>query len=615
MCGIGGVWGEDVSKHFAQAVQKIRHRGPDNSAIWKSDEDCIFLGHQRLAVIDVSAAGNQPMYNERKGLVISYNGEIYNFKELRRDLEKIGYQFGSKSDTEVLLAAYSHWGAGCLDKLNGMFAFAIWDAKKKELFLARDRSGEKPLYYLQHKGAFYFASELKFFFGIPSLPRNIDRVAFAQYLTYGYVSGHHCILAGYRKLEAGSYIQLKDPTGAILPVSFWDIPKFDQATQMDEVELVEELERLLEQSVSYRLMADVPVGIMLSGGLDSSLITAMASRTGKRVKTYCMSFPDFPQLDESEHAAVVADYFSTDHTNLPANKIDPELLQNLAAQIDEPLADPSILPTYMVSKHIQKHATVVLGGDGGDELFGGYHHYPWLLQCAALRKKVPAPIRSLISSTAKFLPVGLKGRNYLIGLDAAFSNSLAHVNLYFDEKTRKDLLKTDLVLSSPERQRAERVTTGSPLQAATRMDFAEYLCDDILSKVDRCSMLCSLEARAPWLDPALIDFAFTKVPDSYKAKENGEKKILPKLLGKKVLPAKLETNRKQGFSPPLAKWLRQDLSDFVQDHLQTVHDDIFNKTFIHDLYQSLHRGKSNEHRLYTILVFEIWRKENRITYQ
>lgn len=615
MCGIAGIARTTPIADrawLAAGLGTMAHRGPDDSGVWWSDDGLVGLAHRRLAIVDLSAAGHQPMLEARLGLAVTYNGEIYNFQELRAELEQRGYRFISSSDTEVVLAAYDAWGTDCLSHLNGMFAFALHDAKTQTLFLARDRAGEKPLFYRHDGVEIRFASELKALLADAGMPRQVDPVALDCYLGLGHVPGDRSILAGYHKLPPAHAMLVDLATGQIRAWRYWQPPQYDgEATVADEVRLGDELEALLADAVGRQLVADVPVGILLSGGVDSSLITAMAVRTAAHVKTFTVSFPGHGALDEAAHARLIAEHFGTDHTELVAEPIGADLLPKLAHQFDEPLIDSSLIPTYLVSRLVRQHCTVALGGDGGDELFGGYGNYSRLLRMQARSGRVPRPLRQLVAASAEVaMPVGVRGRGWLQGLDADLDRGLPLARHYFDETTRRRLLRgrhaLPLVGETLQRQRIP--DAADIVQRATRMDFADYLPEDILVKVDRASMLNSIEMRSPLLDHRVIEFAFGRVPSVLKATV-ADRKILLKRLASRLLPPAFDRQRKQGFSIPMAEWLRAGpFRDLFHDVLLDSGGS-FEKRTVQGLLDGQDRGRSNGERLFGLVMFELWRRD------
>jgi asparagine synthase (glutamine-hydrolysing) len=595
----------------------MMHRGPDDSGEWWSPNGRVGLAFRRLSIIDLSPAGHQPMSDAAAEVTVVFNGEIYNFLELRSELERLGAVFRSHSDTEVILAAYRQWGTDCLSRFNGMFALAVYDAARQIVLLARDRAGEKPLFYHHANGTLRFASELKALLADETLTRRVAPESLDCFLALGFVPGERCILEGFNKLPPAHAMRFDLKDGKVEVWRYWRLPEVDPSAAqetVDEPALLDELESLLEDSVRRQLVADVPVGVLLSGGVDSSLITAMASRASSKVKTFTIRFPGHGSLDETEHARLIARHFNTDHVELETEPTSADLLPRLARQFDEPMLDSSMIPTFLVCQLVRQHCTVALGGDGGDELFGGYGSYSRLLWMKTRLGRLPKPVRTFVAGAAeRFLPVGLKGRNWLQGLGADLENGLPLVSSFFSGTTRKHLmaerghwpLVAEDVIARQVPRRADL------LQRATRVDFANYLAEDILVKVDRASMLSSLEVRAPLLDYRLVEFAFGKVPSRLKATPQ-EKKILLKRLTSRVLPAEFDRNRKQGFSIPLASWLKigafRDMFHDVLLDSQVV----FDKATVRNLLRGQDRGRSNGERLFGLVLFELWRRQYRV---
>lgn len=618
MCGIAGSVGRQATeRHVVQAMcDVVAHRGPDASGTRQWGEGRVWLGHRRLSIIDLSPSGNQPMVDAAGDLEITFNGEIYNFGELRAQLSTQGVAFRTGTDTEVVLAAYRAWGEACLERLTGMFAFAIFDASRRSLFLARDRVGEKPLYYSHRDGRLRFASELKSLMADPAMPRELDVEALHLYLAYGYVPGDHCILRGVRKLPAGCAALYDIGADTLRLWRYWTLPEPFRGPGAEPEPLVDELDALLSASVERQMVADVPVGVLLSGGVDSSVITAFAARlSSKPVKTFTVTFPGQGSFDEAAHAKIVARHFATEHLELPVEPATLDLMPLLARQFDEPMADSSMIPTYLVSKLVREHCTVALGGDGGDELFGGYTHYNWILRQHQIRRFVPRPGRALVGAAAARLPVGVRGRSHLLAFAEDVRTSVAHVNLYFDAETRDALLPERLqnAAISPEGYKAELCRYGvTPLQQATAVDFLMYLPDDILVKVDRASMLTSLEVRAPLLDHRVVEFAFGRVPDAFRATAS-ERKVLLRRLARRLLPETLDLRRKQGLSIPLARWFRGEWGTFMEDLLLSSEQRLFDHGVVREMIVNQRRGLSNTHRLFALMMFELWRREYRVS--
>jgi asparagine synthase (glutamine-hydrolysing) len=624
MCGITGIaasHGAVDRAWLSSGTAALRHRGPDDAGEWWSADGRVGLGHRRLAIIDLSPGGRQPMVAPTRELVIVFNGEIYNYRELRAELAELGHAFKSASDTEVLLAAYREWGTACLDKLNGMFAFALFDARDRSVFLARDRAGEKPLFYAIVDGTLLFASELKSLLLEPRIARRVDPLALECYLAEGFVPGDRSILDGVVKLPPAHALRFELDGGGRRVWRYWHLPAL-RPRAVDErrvEELLEEVETLLESAVRRQLVADVPVGVLLSGGVDSSLVTALAVRAASRVKTFTVSFPGHGRYDEAAHARLIARHFGTDHVELEADSIMPDLLPALARQFDEPLIDSSMIPSALVTRLVRNHCTVALGGDGGDELFGGYSHYDRLLALERWARPVPAPVRVAGARLATaVLPIGFKGRNWLQALEIDLNNNVPMIASYFDRAARRALLpQRPSAEIDAERFRDERARSamgeGDLLQRATRLDFATYLPEDILVKVDRASMLSSLEMRAPMLDVHVVEFAFREVSSELKTTA-ASRKVLLKKLAAKLLPPTFDRERKQGFSVPLSAWLQSGpWLAFFKDILLAREQNVFDHGFIARLIAGVQAGRANSERLFGLLMFELWRREYRIS--
>ena len=618
MCGIVGfAGGEPIAPESLIAMRDcMSHRGPDDEGLWYSPDGTVGFGHRRLSIIDLSSGGHQPMADRSGRVHITFNGEIYNFRELRDELQQRGHCFRTASDTEVILEAYAEWQEDFVAHLAGMFALALYDDRKRALYLARDRAGEKPLFFWRSGRRMVFASELKAIFAAPEFPRHLNHNALEHYLAFAYVPGDLCLIDGVEKLLPGHVLRFDVATGEMSKRRYWDLPQFDNAAaSASPDDLVDQLDGLLEQAVRKQMVADVPLGILLSGGVDSSLVTAMAARVSSRPpKTFTVTFRGHKTHDEGPYARMVADHFGTDHTELPAEAASVVLLPQLARQYDEPIGDSSIVPSFLVSQLIRQHATVALGGDGGDELFGGYPLYTWASRLGRLQALVPAPLRRLLAGGARRLRVGTRGRNYLIASGEQGFEPLARVGLYFDEEWREKLLTSSVQAHPTPDDLRLSMSEGAltMLQAAQRIDFRSYMVDDILVKVDRASMLASLETRAPFLDPAVIEFAFRTVPDRWKV-HGTERKILLRRLAERLLPSQLDLKRKQGFALPLGEWFAGDWGTFIREVLSGVPETIFRRHAIDDLLRGQERTGNQIHRLFALTMFELWRREYRVS--
>lgn len=611
MCGIvGSASDKKPAPGLNGWYGHLRHRGPDDSGQWRSRDGRVMLGHARLAIQDLSPLGHQPMLRDDGRYVIVFNGEIYNFESLRAQLQQLGQVFRSTGDTEVVLAAYQQWGPRCVEHFNGMFALAILDqgvhGAEPTLFFARDRAGEKPLYYMHAQGLLQFASELK------ALPHGglLDLQALNHYLALGYVPADMCLFEGVRKLPPAHCAQFSLHTGELRLWRYWSLPTNTAAAQADGHALAQEAGRLIEDSVRMRLVADVPVGVLLSGGLDSSLVAAAAARVSSRpVQTFTIALPGSP-LDEAHHAQKVANYLGTQHHVLALDKPNLGLLDGLAPLIDEPIADSSILPAWMVFGLARQQVTVALGGDGGDELFGGYTDYTTSLADQGRWGAVPKPVLSLLARTAAQLPAGVKGRNRLASLRGGPLQQLIWGRPYFDEQLRKRVLKKDWwnqlrgVQTQPEEFLLSLFSGGTTdMDRMTRTHFGSILPDDFLVKVDRASMAHSLEVRAPMLDHRLIEFCFSQVPDHWKVK-GGESRRLQRMLAERWLPPDLDTKRKQGFSIPVNEWLRAEGEAGLMARMASL-PDVINMDEVRSLVRGHLAGRANGGRLFVLIMLAL----------
>lgn len=621
MCGIVGIASTTCvtnSAWLGAGGDAMRHRGPDDAGEWWSADRQVGLGHRRLAIIDLSSAGHQPMHDARGELCIVFNGEIYNYRDVRADLLAKGHMFRSESDTEVILAAYREWGLACLTRLNGMFALALYDSRRRQMILARDRVGEKPLFYMCTGGEIRFASELKGLLADPALPRRVDHQALDCYLAMGFVPGDRCMLDGFKKLPPAHHLVFDLETGTSRVGRYWQVPEMDEASRdsrVDETALLNELESLLEDSVRRQLVADVPVGILLSGGVDSSLVTAMAVRSAAKVKTFTVRFPGHSRYDETDHARLIARHFGTEQLELEAGECNVDIVPSLAAQFDEPMADSSMIPTYIVSQLVRQHCTVALGGDGGDELFGGYLHYSRMLWMQQKLGRLPLGVRARLARAHTLLPVGFRGRSWLQGLDTDLRTDLPMVTGQFDPGTRRRLRAGHLKWKpEAENIRAQRIAPSADLlRRAMRNDFENYLPDDLLVKVDRASMLTSLEVRAPLLDFRLVEFAFGRVPSHLKATAT-TRKVLLKRLTARVLPPGFDQRRKQGFSIPLPEWLKGGpWRRFFAEVLLDSKNGLFSHSVVRELLGGQSKGRVNSEPLFALVMFELWRREYSVS--
>ncbi|MDB4593907.1 asparagine synthase (glutamine-hydrolyzing), partial [Paracoccaceae bacterium] len=489
---------------------------------------------------------------------------------------------------------------------------------KNVVVLARDRCGQKPLFYFYNGNSLFFASELKAFTRIQDLPRKISASGLDQYLGYGFVSASDCILEGYKKLEAATAMVFDLHDGNLSAESFWTPPAYQTTSKVfDSIELLNELEKLFEASISRHLVSDVPVGVLLSGGLDSSLITAFAHKKIDKLKTFTVSIPGNSKYDEAIYARQISDFFGTEHYELEASDSAHNLLPKLAWQFDEPIADSSIIPMALVSEAVSGHCKVALGGDGGDELFGGYDHYQRLIVLKKLSKLAPIQLRILIARfSERALPLGFKNSNlrtWIMAFGSNFEKELPLVANIFDTFSRKKLLGgfDQNIEFIEDIKKFETGLEGDLLSCSTAWDFQHYLIDDLLVKVDRASMMHSLEVRAPFLDNDLIDFAFNSIPPNEKVTQSNKKIILKKLAAK-VLPKNYDFKRKQGFSVPLADWFKKGTFRDMTTDILTSEDCIFDKKTVLQLIEGQDANRNNSERLFSLLNFELWKQSHDV---
>lgn len=615
MCGICGIYdtagdAERYRDAVVRMANAIKHRGPDGSGLYV--DNLVAMGHRRLSIIDLEG-GNQPIFNEDQTVAIVFNGEIYNYKELREDLSQ-RHQFRTASDTEVIVHLYDEYGVDCLEHLNGMFSFAIWDKARQRLFIARDRLGEKPLYYSFKDGKLRFSSELKSLLVDANQTPELNPAALEAYLSYGYVPESSCILKGYNKLPAGHYLVLEN--GNLSINQYWQPPMPTGSDKRDEAEILNEFEGLLNESIAIRLRSDVPVGAFLSGGIDSSLTVALAAeQSSGQLATFSVGFSE-EDFDELRYAALVAKHYGTDHHEIILEDLDEQLFPKMVAHFDEPFADPSAIPTYYVTREAAKHVKVCLSGDAGDELFCGYTRYdyePFEQSISAL----PLGVRRIIAgSLSRFWPDAVPGKGRMRRIQVDNPEKWQRMVGPFDSDERRNLYNSDY------RHLVEAPSLFSPYfdndldEISQRMwaDQSTYLTDDILVKVDRNSMWHSLEVRVPLLDHRIVELA-NRMPLRLKRKAGQKKYPLKRLLKGKV-PSEIISRPKRGFGLPIKHWLRGSMQDFARDMLLSS-DTRIRKFFATDQLEFLvlnhEQGKRDlSRRVWTLLCLEQWCREFNI---
>lgn len=635
MCGIVGfsIKSLDKSESFisslAGATSKLSHRGPDNDEIWIDENKLTGLGHTRLSIIDLTNAGNQPMKTSNQRYVISFNGEIYNFEDLKKTLKTKGYIFNSNTDTEVLLNGFSEWSTELFQKINGMYAISIFDTKKEIIYLARDPAGQKPLYYsfCPIKESLIFGSELKALKCFPSFANIIDHRNMNKLFSQGYCNEGSSIYKSTFKVQAGTYLKYKIANSELSSNVFWSTDKLNgqgsaskKISFLDEDYLVKKLHSLLQDSINSHLRADVPVGLLLSGGIDSSIITAIASDIRPIVNTYTVRFSQHQEYDESIYATQISKFFNTEHHELDASILDPSIIDRLVYFYDEPIFDTSTIPTFLLFHLISSHCKVAVGGDGGDELFGGYPHYNKLLRIKNHSKFIPLFLRKNFSDFFQAsLPIGYKGKKTLEFFGTNLNSNYPNIAEFFSFNERQKLFNpSSISVINIENQKnisfASKHKNYDFIQRATEEDFNNFLREDILVKVDRASMANSLEIRSPFLDKNILNFAFHEVPSSLKATPKG-RKILLKKLAKHLLPHDYNFNRKQGFSLPLRKLVHEDSwRSYFIEKIDNCDPSIFNKKYALDLMNSQHSRVNNAERLLAMIFFMAWVEKNNPTF-
>jgi asparagine synthase (glutamine-hydrolysing) len=593
------------------------HRGPDEAELYT--ETAMGMGHRRLSVIDI-ATGQQPLVNADGSLVIVFNGEIYNYRELMAELKELGYTFRTKSDTEVLLVAYQAWGAGCLQRLRGMFAFGIWDRARQTMFLARDHVGVKPMFYsLLPDGFFVFGSELKSIMTHPQLSRELNLPAVEDYFAYGYVPEPKTIFYNAYKLAPGHSITLKVGDKTVNPVRYWDVPFNIQAPQKDGRALEEELIARMRDAVKSQMVAEVPLGAFLSGGVDSSAVVAMMAQEEAHVKTCSISFDD-PDYDESVFANQVAKRYDTTHYAQTVGTDDHGLIDTLAHLYDEPFADSSAIPTYRVCQLARQHVTVALSGDGGDENFGGYRRYRYAMAEDSVRSRLPAGLRRSVFGTlgaiypkADWAPRMFRAKTTFEALARDLTDGYFHGVSIMNDRVRDQLFSEGFRAKlqgyraiEVMRGHAANSPTDDPLAMIQYLDFKTWLPGDILTKVDRAAMAHSLEVRVPLLDHQFVEWA-SSLPSDLKLHGGEGKYILKKAL-EPYLPEDIMYRPKKGFSIPVAAWFRGPLRAEVRAAVLSpmlLDTGIFNQAYLRHMVDQ-HESGGNDYSasLWSVMMFE-----------
>jgi asparagine synthase (glutamine-hydrolysing) len=633
MCGITGF--VDFNQKSDSAILRVmtdalEHRGPDSSGyeFFSNQLSQVGLGHRRLSILDLSENGNQPMFSSCKNYAIILNGEIYNYRDLKNELKKYGFSFSSGTDTEVILNSYIKWGTDCVSKFIGMFAFSIYDRKKERLLIFRDRAGVKPLYYYWRNNLFLFASELKCFHKNPYFEKKVDYDSFALFMQYGYIPFPYSIFKHTYKVRPGYFIEINLKNQCIDEHKYWDVidcynkPKL----KIDEPELIEEIERVLISSFNYRMVSDVPVGVFLSGGYDSSTVTALiAAHSAHSLKTFTIGFEE-DGFNEAPHAKIVSDILGTDHYEYMCTAKEAiNIIPQLPFYYDEPFGDSSAIPTILLSRFAKKKVKVALSADGGDEIFAGYSKYGHTLNAYNKMEYLPYFIRLIISKS-----IGLSSR---LGIESLLNKESFDRRLHkvHDMLLSKDIISAmkntskqltdrdlDLLLKSHYNKQGFSYNdykllnpSNDSINKMLAIDYKTYLIDDILVKIDRASMSVGLEGRDPFIDHRIIEL-LARVDGNVKYKGNNLKYLL-KGITHKYIPEKIMKRPKAGFEIPISNWLKNELKDLLLSSINEKtlsNNNFFNKKEVISLRDSYLQGRNVKiEKLWFILMFQLWEKQ------
>ncbi len=620
MCGIAGTLefngGTPDATTLERMIRTIAHRGPDG--IRAEVATPAGLAHARLRVIDLSPQADQPLWNEDRSIAVMFNGEIYNFPELRRELSQRGFRFRTRSDTEVILRLYERLGEDSIPRLDGMFAIALWDARRGRLLLARDRAGKKPLFYYQDGRRLAFASEIKALHAHPEIGRQPNLEALPLYLTYGYFPAPATAYSNVSRVPPATVVSI-DSAGHREERRFW-VPPHRVNGHRSEAEAADELRRLLDRAVAKRLLSDVPLGAFLSGGMDSTVVVGLMSRKlGKPVRTFAIGFRDAPDFDETSYAELAAGAFGTEHTTFRVDPPEGEFLERLVHHHDGPFGDSSAIPTYVVSQLARQQVTVVLNGDGGDELFAGYPRFRWALQSS----RIPSGLRTCGAALSQLIPeMGgwssplRRMKRFLEVATLSPEEKLRAGSSFFPQAARELFVR----LREPDKAEAEiadhfrgplaEVRDATPLSRLLHLYFQTYLTEDLLVKMDRSTMAHGLEARSPFLDTDLIEFA-GRLPDDFKLRGNTSKYLLREAY-KTLVPSPILHRSKMGFSVPLDSWFQSSLRPYLQHVLGSesarLYEWVRRDVVRSHLEAQLKGSRDLSHRLFCLLTLEIWLK-------
>ena len=628
MCGISGFidFTKKTDRTILEKMNRIMaHRGPDGEGygIYNSNTATIGLGHRRLSIIDLTEGGSQPQ--TFKSLHITFNGEIYNYAEIKKTLEDKGHQFNSHSDTEVILHAYAEWGSKALQQFIGMFAFVIYDEAKQKLFACRDRAGVKPFFYYWKDDLFLFGSELKALMQHPSFIKKINLDAAAAYMQLGYVPTPHCIFNNAHKLKPGHFLEVDVNSKSITATQYWNV--YDAYNQpvlkIDLPDAIAETEKLLISAFQYRMVSDVPVGVFLSGGYDSTCVTALLQANNtEKIKTFTIGVPD-AGLNEAPYAKEIAAHLGTDHTEYYCTEKEAiEIVPQLPFFYDEPFADSSAIPTTLVSKIAREKVTVALSADAGDEIFAGYNRYDYMAKYGKKLQRIPGFVRKTTAAVMDVVPansIPYFNKKYLFAnryekiksllKNPSEQNLLISITKQMDSDEIGDLFKGQIATLPTAFDSGElKGENYSTLAYMMAIDYQTYLLDDILQKVDRATMSVSLEGREPFLDQRVIEWA-AKLPMDYKYNK-GSKKFIIKEIVHKYIPNAMLDRPKMGFGIPIAAWLQKDLKPFVDNYFDAAFinkQNIFNNEEVQRIKDSFYKGKiERAEKIWYLLMFQMW---------
>lgn len=628
MCGISGFadFNKKTDRSILEKMNRIMaHRGPDGEGygIYNTDSATIGLGHRRLSIIDLSEGGSQPQTYQ--SLHITFNGEVYNYAEIKKELEAKGHQFHSHSDTEVILHSYSEWGSAALQRFIGMFAFVIYDEARQKLFACRDRAGVKPFFYYWKDGLLLFGSELKALMQHPGFVKEIDTNAAGAYMQFGYVPTPHCIFKNTNKLKPGHYLEMDVASRALHTRQYWNVyDAYNKPTlKIDLPDAIKETEKLLTSAFQYRMVSDVPVGVFLSGGYDSGCVTALLQANNtEKIKTFTIGVPD-AGLNEAPYAKEIAKHLGTDHTEYYCTEKEAlEIVPQLPFFYDEPFADSSAIPTTLVSKIAREKVTVALSADAGDEIFAGYNRYDYVLKYGKKIQAIPPVLRKAAAGFMNAIPansIPVMNKKYLFHSryeklkmllkNPSEKNILMSLTQQMDDNAIAELFKANITeLSSAFDSTELKKENHSALSYMMAIDYQTYLLDDILQKVDRAGMCVSLEGREPFLDHRVIEWA-AQLPMQYKY-NNGNKKFIIKEIVHKYIPKEMMDRPKMGFGIPISAWLQNDLKPFVDryfDETFILKQNIFNNDIIQRIKKSFYQGKiERAEKIWYLLMFQMW---------